>query len=128
MLASADVLLLPFNFDAASTAYMRLSMPTKVPAYLASGTPILVYGPPQVAAVAYASRQRWAEVVGERSVPALCAAIRRLLTDGPLRRMLAERALDVARVNHDAPRVRERFRAALESAEGAGAPLRQTAG
>src|SRR5262249_18551610 len=48
LLASADLLVLPFNTDAWSAKYLRLSMPTKAPAYMASGTPILVYGPPEI--------------------------------------------------------------------------------
>ena len=44
-LAAADALVLPINYDAETVDYIRYSMPTKVPAYLASGTPILVYGP-----------------------------------------------------------------------------------
>src|SRR5260221_9876412 len=53
-LASADILLLPVNFDDHSMRYIRLSMPTKVPSYLVSGTPVLVYGPAEAAQVDYA--------------------------------------------------------------------------
>src|SRR5262249_6462505 len=57
VLTEADILLLPANFDEASVRYIRLSMPTKLPAYLASGTPILVHGPAPLAQVDYARRE-----------------------------------------------------------------------
>ena len=53
-LAAADALVLPVNYDAGTVEFIRYSMPTKVPAYMASGTPILVYGPRGVAQVDYA--------------------------------------------------------------------------
>jgi len=65
-LAAADALLLPVNFDADSVRMIRYSMPTKVPAYLLSGTPTLVYGPAGVAQVDYALGRRWGHVVPRR--------------------------------------------------------------
>jgi glycosyltransferase involved in cell wall biosynthesis len=121
LIRGADLLLLPVNFDAASVRFIRHSMPTKVPAYLASGTPVLVYGPGEVDQVAYAAREGWGEVVSERS--ALGAAICRVLDDRDRRQALVARALDVARRNHDAATVRRRFQEALTRA----APARQAA-
>ena len=65
-LAAADALVLPINFDAETVAFIRYSMPTKVPAYMASGTPILVYGPRGTAQVDYAARDGWGHVVCNR--------------------------------------------------------------
>jgi glycosyltransferase involved in cell wall biosynthesis len=122
-LRDADGLLLPVDFDPLSVHFIRLSMPTKVPGYLASGTPILVYGPPNVAQVAYAAKAGWGHVVTRRDVGALGAAIRRLASDAALRRRLSDAALDAARKNHDAPVVREAFREMLRAVarEGKGA-------
>ena len=117
LLASADVLLLPFNFDPPSLRYIRLSWPTKVPAYMVSGTPVLVYGPPGVAAVSYAAREGWGEIVSDRNAASLQAGIRRVLSDGRHREALGRRALALARQNHDVVRTRREFAAAL----GAGA-------
>jgi hypothetical protein len=121
LIRSADLLLLPVNFDAASVRFIRHSMPTKIPAYLASGTPVLVYGPGAVDQVAYAAREGWGEVVSERS--ALGAAICRLLDDRDRRQALVARALDVARRNHDAATVRRLFQETLVRA----APARRAA-
>lgn len=49
MLAEADLLLLPYNFDERSARYIRFSLPTKAPAYMMSATPVLVYAPADVA-------------------------------------------------------------------------------
>ena len=122
-LAEADGLLLPVNFDPLSVHFIRLSMPTKVPGYMASGTPILVYGPPHTAQVDYAAKSGWGLVVPRRDPEALAAAIRRLATDAALRRRLSETARRAARENHDAAVVRQGFREMLWEAarEGAGA-------
>jgi glycosyltransferase involved in cell wall biosynthesis len=124
LIRGADLLLLPVNFDAASLRFIRHSMPTKIPAYLASGTPVLVYGPGAVDQVAYAARNGWGEVVNTRDLGTLQAAILRLLNDDDRRRSLVARALEMAQRNHDAATVRWRFQEALVRAA---APTRQAA-
>jgi glycosyltransferase involved in cell wall biosynthesis len=113
VLAEADILLLPANFDAASVRYIRLSMPTKIPAYLASGTPILVYGPREISQVEYARRAGWGMVVDEPMTEALVGAIRTLLENAALRRRLSETARRLAAAHHDIRCVGERFQRAL---------------
>jgi glycosyltransferase involved in cell wall biosynthesis len=114
-LQSASLLLLPVNFDAASVDFIRYSLPTKVPAYLASGTPILAYGPRKVAQIEYARDQRWAHVVNERSVTGLSDAMEHLIKNDRLRADLSEQAMIVARAHHDIAEVRSRFQSALAS-------------
>jgi glycosyltransferase involved in cell wall biosynthesis len=113
LLQGADALLLPVNFDPASVHFIRLSMPTKVPSYLASGVPILVYGPAHVAQVAYASRHGWGHVVDQRSPALLEQGIRAILTNTRLRAELVKRARETARRFHDAPAVRAAFQQVL---------------
>ena len=115
-LGAATILVLPVNFDAHSVAFIRYSMPTKVPAYLFSGTPILVYGPPTVAQVDYAATEGWGLVVPDQGVDGLSAAIERLIDDQPLRERLVATARRVARQNHSASEVRPKFQAALAAA------------
>lgn len=119
-ITSADLLLLPSNFDAASQRFVGLSMPTKVPAYLASGTPTLVYGPRGVAQVRAALDDGWGLVVDQHNPPespgVLDDAIARLLADGALREQLAVEAAALAAEHHDAPTVRRRFRDTLRRA------------
>jgi glycosyltransferase involved in cell wall biosynthesis len=122
LMAEADVLALPYNFDAYSATYIRLSMPTKIPAYMVSGTPVLVYGPPDAAAVRYAIDTHWGAVVAERDHDALARTIRALVTDADLRQALGKRAQALAVQNHDAARVRPRFWRALVGAAHGSAP------
>jgi glycosyltransferase involved in cell wall biosynthesis len=116
MLAAADALVLPVNFDANTVEFIRYSMPTKVPAYMASGTPILVYGPRGVAQVDYAAREAWGHVVSERDDAALDSALRRVLTDPSLREGLRVRAQELAAASHDSLTVRTQFQDALKAA------------
>jgi glycosyltransferase involved in cell wall biosynthesis len=108
-LAEADLLLLPYNFDPRSARYIRLSLPTKAPAYMMSGTPILVYAPPDVATADYASREGWGYVVPSRGTTGLKAAVKLLMGDESLRESLGRRARLVAQANHDAAKVRPAF-------------------
>jgi glycosyltransferase involved in cell wall biosynthesis len=112
-LAAADALLLPVNFDAGSVRMIRYSMPTKVPAYLVSGTPVLVYGPVEVAQVGYALDRAWGHVVPRREPAALQGGIRRILGDSGLRARLSQTARAVAAAEHDAEQVRRRFQGVL---------------
>jgi glycosyltransferase involved in cell wall biosynthesis len=82
---------------------------------LASGTPILAYGPRKVAQIEYARDQRWAHVVNERSVTGLSDAMEHLIKNDRLRADLSEQAMIVARAHHDIAEVRSRFQSALAS-------------
>ena len=115
-LAEADILLIPANFDADTVQFIRYSMPTRVPAYLATGRPILVYAPPQIAQTKYARECEWGLVVDEQGVANVKSGIVRLIEDRSLREKLTEAAGKVARENHDATRVRSGFQQALRDA------------
>jgi glycosyltransferase involved in cell wall biosynthesis len=115
-LAAADVLVLPVNYDGETIEFIRYSMPTKVPAYMASGTPILVYGPHGVAQVDYAEREAWGHVVSDRAPGALDAGLRRILSDSALRESLRVRAQALAVANHDSTKVRTQFQSTLKAA------------
>jgi glycosyltransferase involved in cell wall biosynthesis len=112
-LRSASVLLLPVNFDRTSMNFIRYSLPTKVPAYLASGIPILAYGPRHVAQIEYARDEQWAHVVTERSVTGLSDAMEHVIENRSLQRELAGRAMSVAKSQHDIADVRSRFQSAI---------------
>lgn len=116
ILNSADVLLLPVNFDKESTHFIRYSMPTKIPGYLLSCTPILVYGPEEVAQVAYARELGWGLVTNRQNIETLAANLRRIITNRDLRRTLNDRASKALETNHDAKNVRQAFQALIMSA------------
>ena len=118
LLQSADILIIPVNFDSKTIQFIKYSMPTKVPAYLLSGTPILVYGPNEVAQVKYASREGWGHVVTSRNQDKLIDAIYQLATDENLRMNLSNKARNIAIKNHDCQKVRTAFQQTLRAAAG----------
>ncbi len=115
LLSEADLLVLPINFDPRSARYIRLSMPTKVPAYMASGTPILVYGPPGIATVRYAERAGWGYVLSTPGLASLQKTLLWLMEDQVARERIGRQAQMLARQDHDAARIRPAFQASLVS-------------
>ncbi len=113
MIRDADILVLPVNFDQDSVRLIRYSMPTKLPAYLASGTPVLVYGPPDVAQVDDALRHEWGLVVADRSLDRLASAFLQLATDPVLAKRLSSNGRRLAKARHDADVVRSDFKKRL---------------
>lgn len=89
LLKTADLLVLPITFDEREFRWLRLSMPTKLPEYLGSGTPTLVYGPRGCAPVEFCIRNDVGIVQAERSVHALVQILERL---GREREAFRERA------------------------------------
>ena len=118
LLAESDLLVLPYNFDARSARYIRLSLPTKAPAYMISGTPVLVYAPADVATARYAACEGWGYVVSQQGEAAVKAGVIRLMDDQPIRERLGRRAQAVALARHDAERVRRDFWNSLTVASG----------
>jgi len=117
-LAAADLLVLPYDFSGKAAEFACLSYPTKAPAYMATGVPVLVYAPREHALALDARDKRWAFVVDTPGVEGLITAIRKLASDEVLRETLAERAVATCESVHDARVVRRRFRAALARAAG----------
>jgi len=118
LLAESDLLVLPYNFDERSARYIRLSLPTKAPAYMMSATPILVYAPADVATARYAAREGWAYVVSTQGGPAVTTALTVLMDDPSLRERLGRQAQTVALARHDAEKVRAAFWDCLAEASG----------
>jgi hypothetical protein len=83
---------------------------------MASGTPILVYGPRDIATVRYADRDAWGHVVSTPGVPALQKSLAWLMADQAARERLGRRAQMLADERHDAARVRPAFWSALAAA------------
>lgn len=114
-ICAADILLIPANFDQKSIDFIRYSMPTRVPAYMASGTPILVYGPADIAQVQYAEKAGWAHVVNKREIKKLKDAIISLIRGLDLRASLSVCAYTAARSSHNMKINREKFKVALST-------------
>lgn len=115
-LSAADALVMAYNFDPDATTYFRYSMPTKVPAYMISGTPVLAYGPGETAAMRYARTEGWGCQIDTRDDRRLKEALTNLMFDRQLRERLGRRAQALAFENHDAQKVRRNFQMALVGA------------
>lgn len=81
VLSSADALLIAYNFDPASIAYIGLSLANKTPECLATGVPLIAYGPPQVATIQYLKQANCAQVIDQRDPERLRTAILGLVED-----------------------------------------------
>lgn len=115
-LAGADTLLLPVSFDPVAARFLRLSLPGKLAEYLASGTPVLYYGPADVAQARFLERERCAVLVTERDPARLRSAIERILDDGALRADLSRAGRRVAAERFDIRRLRADLRAVVADA------------
>jgi len=121
---AADLLFLPVAFDAESHDFIKYSLPAKSAAYMASGTPMLVYAPPDLPIVTETLRHGIAYAVTERDIGQLTAGIRHMLNDQTARAAVSEAALERARDAYDRSalqaRTRRLFADAMLRQEGSG--------
>jgi len=115
-MALADILALPVNFDLHTRRYVRYSNPTKLPAYMISGTPILAYGPRGVDQIDRAERDGWGYVVENQGVENLVLAIQEIARKLDLRKKIGRRAQEVAQRDHNVGTVRNSFQETLKQA------------
>lgn len=109
LFASADVLLLPNDFDPSSISFLQYSMPTKASEYMATGTPILLYAPIETALAQHALRNKWAYVVTEHNKNRLSRAIKELYSNESLRQHLGSLAKQYALTHFDDAVVNQQF-------------------
>lgn len=121
-LADADLLVVPVNFDETSLSFIKYSMPAKVPEYMASGTPILVYAPAETPPAQYARKAGWGVVVDKRDLNMLKHQITTLINSPVLRQELGQRARAIALRDHSFDSVRARFRQVLTQAAASRSP------
>ncbi len=109
LLKGADLLYLPVDFTKESIERMRYSIFAKIPAYMMSGTPVLIYGPPEVASIEYAIKEKWAYVVKKQDEEALKNAIIELISNPTLRVNLVNRAHKIGLRDFNVIKIRKRF-------------------
>jgi glycosyltransferase involved in cell wall biosynthesis len=115
VLRTADILFLPFSFAPEERHTVKTAFPSKTADYLASGTPILVFGPEYSTLVDYARREGFGEIVMEPDGELLVRAIQRIARDAGHREMLSQRALTVFSRHHDIAQQRAAFVRLLNS-------------
>ena len=115
-LAAAPALLVISSFTPEWEAYARYSFPSKIPEYCRYGRPIVIWGPPYAASVAWGRRSGAALVVDDPSPAALLAALRELERQPELQLTLAHRAAHAAATEFDPGRLQAVFEAGLRRA------------
>lgn len=112
-LSEADALLIAYNFDEASKAYVGLSLANKMPECLASGVPVFAYGPPNAPTIRTLRAAGCAQVVTTRQDAELRRELLRLVDDRAhtVRLGAAGRAWATEHLSLDA--VRKAFRRAI---------------
>ncbi len=121
-LSEADALVIAYNFDEESIRYIGYSLANKMPECLASGTPVLAYGPRGVATIDYLEYAGLADVVHTRSQSLLGDAIIRLITNADYGRQLAERARSFASANLTRTEVQRKFKEVIMRANSSRGP------
>ena len=113
LLKGADALFLPVDFTAQSIERMRYSYFAKLPAYIMSGTPVLVWGPVGIAAIDFAIQEGWAHVVTENDPLKIKNELVRLIEDEGFCKSLSLRARECALKYFDIKKIRNDFQRAL---------------
>jgi glycosyltransferase involved in cell wall biosynthesis len=110
LFASVDLLLLPYEFYGDGFNFIRLSMPTKVSEYMASGTPIVIVAPEGTALVDYATKYSWGFIITDNSKKSIKNGIRELVSDQFLRQNLGVTGIKLAKEFHEISIVQQHFK------------------
>lgn len=115
-LSEADILVVAYNFDDTSGAYVRYSMANKIPEVLASGRAVLAIGDLDYASIAHLHRSGAAMIVSEAGAEPISRALR-TLDQGRWRLAdLGAAARQFAFERHDIALERARLSSAIRSA------------
>jgi hypothetical protein len=115
LLCSADILIIAYNFDQESIRYVKYSMANKLPECLASGTPVLAYGPMEVATISYLVKTEVVKSVSERNLEKLSLVIRDLVIN-PSNQEMGKKAQKFAFDNHGSEKTCHTFYSILRKA------------
>lgn len=121
-LSEADILLLCYNFDEETVRYARHSFANKAPELLASGKPVLLYGPAEIATVATLAGTGAVQAVTTPDLGALRRAIGALRDEPKRRRRLGEAGRAHAFEAFDLDSQKRAFRRAIRAAAAAPMP------
>ena len=105
----ADILFLPMAFNSPYPDVIKTASPGKLPEYLASGTAILVHAPEDAYISWYARKYGWGLVVDKPEPLLLKEAIRDLLNNGVITKLLIENAFNTV-LMHEESKVSNAFK------------------
>ena len=123
LLATADALIIAYNFDAESIRYVKYSMANKLPECLASGTPVLAYGPLEVATINYAAETEVVNVVSERNLEQLKQTLQDFFLNPEPFQKLAKKAQKLVFERHSNRQICHKFQTILRKASTSGKPV-----
>ncbi|HSF55794.1 MAG TPA: hypothetical protein VLA71_18720 [Algoriphagus sp.] len=105
----SDFLLLPCDFSPKSVEFLRYSMPTKAPEYMISSAVTILMAPEETAVHQYGHSENWAFTIGKDNVDFVKNELLRLIQNRDLQKQISERAVYLAKKNHDSVSIREKF-------------------
>ncbi|NKC00895.1 MAG: FkbM family methyltransferase [Pseudomonadales bacterium] len=117
-LRTADALVIAYNFDEKSTRYTRLSLANKLPECLASGTPLLAYGPSEQATVRLLQEAQCAITVTTQDREALKQSFQHLVESRSYANELGHKGQQFATEHLSLERVQKKFMNTLSNATG----------
>jgi glycosyltransferase involved in cell wall biosynthesis len=113
LLPQYDLLLLPLDFTEMGLKYARYSIPTKASEYLASGTPVLVFAPKEMAISKFCTNNDCGFCVTDQSPEKIKDAIKFLINNEDYRLKLSNNAVNLAKELFDENKVRRKFQQLL---------------
>ncbi|MBV5315331.1 MAG: glycosyltransferase [Prolixibacteraceae bacterium] len=108
--ASADLLVLPMDFEINGLTYIKLSMPTKVPEYLVAGVPILVFAHEITALYKYAKKESWAFTINSENLKNIENILIEIRNDYKRRVQFSKTAQRIGIHNHNIHNIRNSFK------------------
>jgi hypothetical protein len=108
-LSGADIVLICYNFDDASKAYVRYSVANKLPECLASGAALMAVGPADIAMMGLLRSLDCSVLVETPDLATLTRELGDLAGSPEKREVLAQRAREVAYERFDMLQTRRRF-------------------
>src|SRR5690606_24501897 len=99
--SEADILMLPYDFSPLSLKFIRYSIPTKLPEFMISGTPIIIFAPAETAIVKYSQKNNCARIITENNSGKISEEILELIRNKSLREFIGSNAKKVAEQNHN---------------------------
>ena len=111
--SDADLLLLANDFSSHGADYLKLSMPTKASEYMISGTPIFAYSPAEAAVSKFFNTHECAYCVHKQDQTEIIKAVKFMLSNEDYRKKIGSKAVEVAKENFSALKVRAEFQRLL---------------
>lgn len=113
LLANSDLLLLPLDFNQTGLSYAQYSIPTKASEYMMSGTPIIVFAPPETAISKFCAENDCAYCLTNPGMNEIWRAIDFIIENEHFRKKWTKNAVELASKLFEATLVRENFQTML---------------